>query len=55
MNFDYNDNEDTQEDPSSYSLPPITELCLRGASYRDGIVGDPPAHFNTGEWVARIS
>ena len=41
--------------PQGFSMPPITEMRRRAAEYlgREARSGDPPEHFNTGDWIAR--
>jgi len=56
MNFDYNDDEEAPQDaPPGYSLPPISELSRRAAIFTDRGEGvsEPPAHFGTGDKIAR--
>ena len=56
MNFNNTDDEEApRAPPPGYSLSPISELRRKAASYTERVEGanEPPAHFNTGDWIAR--
>ena len=57
-NIYYDDEEEAlREAPPDYSMPPISELRCKAAIYsgRAERAGEPPAHLNAGDWIARNS